>query len=261
MGNAKLAVVTGASSGIGKELAKLCAKDGYDLVIVADEPAIEDAGEALRSQGVAVDAVEADLATEDGVDQLISRIGDRDIDLLFLNAGRGLGRGFVDQDWAKVRRVIDTNVTGTIHLAHRLTPRMVRRGRGRILFTGSIAGFMPGTFQAIYNGTKAFIASFAIALRHELKHSGVTVTLLMPGATQTRFFERADMMDTKIATDEKDNPADVARDGYDAVMAGEEQVISGWTNKMQVAGSRFTPAGILAERYRRMAEPGSASRS
>ncbi|AZO05529.1 MULTISPECIES: SDR family NAD(P)-dependent oxidoreductase [unclassified Mesorhizobium] len=258
MGNGKLAVVTGASSGIGRELAKLCAKDGYDLVIVADEPAIEQAAEALRSHGVSVDAVEADLARENGADKLIAEIGDRDIDLLFLNAGRGLGRGFVDQDWNEARRVIDTNITGTVYLAHRLGRKMVGRGRGRILFTGSIAGFTPGTFQAVYNGTKAFIDSFAIALRHELKDSGVSVTVLMPGATQTRFFERADMMDTEIGVQEKDNPADVARDGYDALMAGEEQVVSGWKNKMQAAAAHVTPAGTLAEQHRNMAEPGSA---
>ncbi|RWL84344.1 MAG: SDR family NAD(P)-dependent oxidoreductase [Mesorhizobium sp.] len=258
MGNGKLAVVTGASSGIGKELAKLCAKDGCDLVIVADEPAIEQAAEALRSHGVSVDAVEADLASEDGADRLIAEIGDRDIDLLLLNAGRGLGRGFMEQDWNEARRVIDTNITGTVYLAHRLGRKMVGRGRGRILFTGSIAGFTPGTFQAVYNGTKAFIDSFAIALRHELKDSGVSVTVLMPGAMQTRFFERARMMDTGIGVQEKDNPADVARDGYDALMAGEEQVVSGWKNKMQAAAAHVTPAGTLAEQHRNMAEPGSA---
>ncbi|TPM96604.1 SDR family NAD(P)-dependent oxidoreductase [Mesorhizobium sp. B2-1-3A] len=260
MDDAKLAVVTGASSGIGRELAKLCAKDGYDLIVVADEPAIRQAAEALQSHNVAVEAVEADLATEDGADRLIATIGDRSIDLLFLNAGRGLGRGFVDQDWAQVRRVIDTNVTGTVYLARKLGERMVRKGRGRILFTGSIAGFMPGTFQAVYNGTKAFIDSFAVALRHELKDSGVSVTVLMPGATQTRFFERADMMDTKVGTAEKDNPADVAKDGYEAMLAGEQQVISGWKNKLQVAAAHVTPAGTLAEQHRGMAEPGSAAK-
>ncbi|TIW02939.1 MAG: SDR family NAD(P)-dependent oxidoreductase, partial [Mesorhizobium sp.] len=161
-------------------------------------------------------------------------------------------------DWNEARRVIDTNITGTVYLAHRLGRKMVGRGRGRILFTGSIAGFTPGTFQAVYNGTKAFIDSFAIALRHELKDSGVSVTVLMPGATQTRFFERADMMDTEIGVQEKDNPADVARDGYDALMAGEEQVVSGWKNKMQAAAAHVTPAGTLAEQHRNMAEPGSA---
>ncbi|TPL45570.1 SDR family NAD(P)-dependent oxidoreductase [Mesorhizobium sp. B2-4-4] len=259
MTDAKLAVVTGASSGIGKELAKLCAKDGYNLVVAADEPAIQQAAEALGSHNIAVEAVEADLATVEGVDRLISRIGERDIDLLFLNAGRGLGNGFVDQDWGKIRRIIDTNITGTVYLAHQLGAKMARRGRGRILFTGSIAGFMPGTFQAVYNGTKAFIDSFAIALRHELQDTGVTVTVLMPGATQTRFFERAEMMDTKVGTDEKDNPADVAKAGYEAMMTGEEQVVSGWKNKLQVAAAHVTPAGTLAEQHREMAAPGSAS--
>ncbi|ESX99549.1 oxidoreductase [Mesorhizobium sp. LNJC405B00] len=259
MTDAKLAVVTGASSGIGRELAKLCAKDGYDLIIAADEPAIRQAAEALETHNVTVEAIEADLATVEGADRLISQIGDRDIDLLFLNAGRGLGNGFVDQDWRKVRRIIDTNVTGTVYLAHELGAKMARRGRGRILFTGSIAGFMPGTFQAVYNGTKAFIDSFSIALRHELKDSGVTVTVLMPGPTQTRFFERAEMMDTKVGSDEKDNPADVAKTGYEAMMAGDEQVVSGWKNKLQVAAAHVTPAATLAEQHRRMAEPGSAS--
>ncbi|MBZ9897456.1 SDR family NAD(P)-dependent oxidoreductase [Mesorhizobium sp. BR1-1-6] len=259
MTDAKLAVVTGASSGIGKELAKLCAKDGYDLVVAADEPAIQQAAEALGSHNIAVEAVEADLAIVEGVDRLISRIGERDIDLLFLNAGRGLGNGFVDQDWGKIRRIIDTNITGTVYLAHELGAKMARRGRGRILFTGSIAGFMPGTFQAVYNGTKAFIDSFAIALRHELQDTGVTVTVLMPGATQTRFFERAEMMDTKVGTDEKDNPADVAKAGYEAMMTGEEQVVSGWKNKLQVAAAHVTPAGTLAEQHREMAAPDSAS--
>ncbi|WP_404926683.1 SDR family NAD(P)-dependent oxidoreductase [Mesorhizobium sp. ORM16] len=259
MTDAKLAVVTGASSGIGKELAKLCAKDGYNLVVAADEPAIQQAAEALGSHNIAVEALEADLATVEGVDRLISRIGERDIDLLFLNAGRGLGNGFVDQDWGKIRRIIDTNITGTVYLAHELGAKMARRGRGRILFTGSIAGFMPGTFQAVYNGTKAFIDSFAIALRHELQDTGVTVTVLMPGATQTRFFERAEMMDTKVGTDEKDNPADVAKAGYEAMMTGEEQVVSGWKNKLQVAAAHVTPAGTLAEQHREMAAPGSAS--
>ncbi|MBZ9702738.1 MULTISPECIES: SDR family NAD(P)-dependent oxidoreductase [unclassified Mesorhizobium] len=259
MTDAKLAVVTGASSGIGKELAKLCAKDGYNLVVAADEPAIQQAAEALGSHNIAVEAVEADLATVEGVDRLISRIGERDIDLLFLNAGRGLGNGFVDQDWGKIRRIIDTNITGTVYLAHELGAKMARRGRGRILFTGSIAGFMPGTFQAVYNGTKAFIDSFAIALRHELQDTGVTVTVLMPGATQTRFFERAEMMDTKVGTDEKDNPADVAKAGSEAMMTGEEQVVSGWKNKLQVAAAHVTPAGTLAEQHREMAAPGSAS--
>ena len=134
---------------------------------------------------------------------------------------------------------------------------MRQRGQGRILITGSIAGFMPGSFQAVYNGTKAFIDSFSFALRNELKDTKITVTCLMPGATETEFFERADMLDTKIGQQEKDDPAKVARDGFDAMMKGEGDVVSGWKNKLQVAAASVTPSSVLAEQHRKMAEPGS----
>lgn len=253
------ALVTGASSGIGRELAKLSARHGCDLLIVADENEIEDAAAELRAFGTEVKAVQADLATEAGVDQVLQALGGRPIDYLLANVGRGLGRGFVDQDWQRIRRVVDTNITGTVYLVHAVARQMVERGSGKILFTGSIAGFMPGTFQAVYNGTKAFIDSFAIALRHELQDTGVTVSLLMPGATETRFFERADMLDTKVGQDEKDEAADVAKTGFEAMLDGEEQVVAGWKNKLQVAAAHIMPAGRLAEQHRGMAEPGSAS--
>jgi short-subunit dehydrogenase len=139
---------------------------------------------------------------------------------LLANAGRGLGKAFLDQRWPDIRHVIDTNVTGTLYLLHKIGRDMRTRGRGRVLITGSIAGFMPGTFQAVYNGTKALLDSFSFALRAELKVSGVTVTCLMPGATETEFFERADMLDTKVGQSKKDDPADVAKVGYDAMMRG-----------------------------------------
>jgi short-subunit dehydrogenase len=134
-------------------------------------------------------------------------------------------------------------------------------GRGRILLTGSIAGFIPGTYHAVYNGTKAFVDSFSFALRAELKDTGVTVTCLMPGATDTDFFERADMLDTKVGQSKKDDPADVARAGFDAMMRGDGDVVSGWTHKLQSAVANVTPAGLLAEQHRRMAEPGSAGKA
>jgi uncharacterized protein len=136
---------------------------------------------------------------------------------------------------------------------------MRAQGEGRILVTGSIAGFMPGTYQAVYNGTKAFIDSFSFALRAELKGSGVTVTCLMPGATETDFFERADMLDTKVGTQKKDDPADVAKTGFDAMMRGDGDVVSGWQNKLQSAIANITPAGVLAEQHRKMAAPGTAT--
>ena len=189
------------------------------------------------------------------------RIAGRPIDALVANAGHGLGRAFLDQDFADIRHVIDTNVTGTVYLVQLVGRAMRSRRQGRILLTGSIAGFMPGTYQAVYNGTKAFVDSFSFALRAELKDSGVTVTCLMPGATETDFFERADMLDTKVGQAKKDDPADVARVGFDAMMRGDGDVVSGWKNKLQSAIANVTPAGILAEQHRRMAEPGSAEKA
>jgi short-subunit dehydrogenase len=256
-----LAVVTGASSGIGRELALICAQEGFDLVIAADRPEIDEVAEQLRSHGADVTAIKTDLAEVTNVAALWSVVGDRPVDALLANAGHGLGHGFLDQDFDAARHVIDTNVTGTVYLVQLVGRSMRNRGQGRILFTGSIAGFMPGTFQAVYNGTKAFIDSFAIALRAELKDSGVTVTCLMPGATDTDFFARADMLDTKVGQGPKDDPADVARVGFDAMMSGEADVVSGWKNKLQVAMAGVTPAEVLAERHRKMAEPGSANKS
>jgi short-subunit dehydrogenase len=255
---AKLAVVTGASTGIGYHLARECASHGYDLVVVADEPEIAKAAEDIRALGVKVKSVKADLATLKGVDKLIAAAGERPIDLLFANAGRGLGHAFLDQPFMDARRVIDTNITGTVYLIHRVAHVMRTRGEGRILITGSIAGFTPGTFQAIYNGTKAFLDSFSFALRAELDGTGVTVTCLMPGATDTEFFARADMLDTKIGAGKKDDPADVAKIGFDAMMRGDGDIVSGWKNKIQSAIASITPSAILAEQHRKRAEPGSA---
>jgi uncharacterized protein len=251
------AIVTGASVGIGYELAKLAADEGYDLLVVSDDGQIDSAAADFRAMGSNVDAVTLDLATEDGVDALYDAAKGRPVDALLANAGRGLGKGFLDQDFREARHVVDTNITGTIYLIQKVGRDMRARGEGRILITGSIAGFMPGTFQAVYNGTKAFIDSFSFALRNELKDTGVTVTCLMPGATETEFFERADLMDTKVGQAKKDDPAMVARVGFDAMLKGEGDVVSGWKNKLQSAIANVTPAGVLAEQHRKMAEPGS----
>jgi short-subunit dehydrogenase len=252
-----LAIVTGASSGIGLELARECAKNGFDLVVAADRPLTE-AELELQSFGAQVDSVEADLATPEGLAQLVSAVGGRPVEALLANAGHGLGKAFLDQDFDEVRHVIDTNITGTLALIQAVGNDMSVRGSGRILITGSIAGFMPGTFQAVYNGTKAFIDSFSWALRNELKDSGVTVTCLMPGATETEFFARADMMDTKVGTDKKQDPAEVARIGFKAMMEGEGDVVAGFKNKLHSAIATVTPSSVLAEQHRKMAEPGSA---
>jgi short-subunit dehydrogenase len=254
-----LAVVTGASTGIGFELARQCAENGFDLVVCADEPRIVEAAQSLSQHGGRVEPIQADLATPQGVEQLyqaVRRIGP--VDALLANAGRGLGRGFLDQDFREIQRVVETNVTGTLDLIHRIGRDMRERGRGRILITGSIAGLMPGSFQAVYNGTKAFLDSFAFALRNELKDAGVSVTCLMPGATETEFFERADMMDTKVGTSKKADPAEVARIGFQAMMKGEGDVVAGWNNKLRAAIAAVMPQSALAEQHRKMAEPGTA---
>jgi short-subunit dehydrogenase len=253
-----LAVVTGASSGIGLELARLCARNGFDLVIAADEPQIHTPVGELRQLGASVDALQVDLATEDGVAELCDVIGGRAVEALIANAGRGLGHAFLEQEWTAVRRVIDTNVTGTLCLLHKIGRDMQARSRGRILIVGSIAGFMPGTYQAVYNGTKALIDSFAVALRHELKDSGVTVSCLMPGPTETKFFERAGLMDTKVGTDKKQPADEVARAGFEAMMRGED-VVSGFKNKVQAAISHVLPADTVAEMHTRLTKPGTAA--
>jgi len=257
----QLAIVTGASTGIGYELARRCAVEGFDLLVAADEPEIFEAARDLEALGARVDAIGVDLATPDGVDELYEAIGGRSVDALLANAGRGLGDAFLNQNFADAKRVVETNITGTIYLIHRVGRDMRARGAGRILITGSIAGFMPGTYQAVYNGTKAFLDSFSFALRAELKDSGVTVTCLMPGATDTEFFERAHMTDTKVGQSKKDDPAQVADMGFDAMMKGEGDVVTGWMNKLRSAIANVTPASILAEQHRSMAEPGSGRKS
>ncbi len=252
-----LAVVTGASSGIGFHLARCCAANGFDLVVAADRP-LDDVADDLRMDGAKVTIVHADLATQRGVDDLCEAIGARSVDALLTNAGHGLGKGFLDQDFREIEHVVDTNITGTIYLLHKVGREMRSRGRGRILITGSIAGFMPGSFQAVYNGTKAFIDSFAAALRNELKDTGVTVTCLMPGPTDTEFFARADMLDTQVATEDKADPAKVAKLGFEAMMEGEADVVAGLKNKLQTIMAKITPSQVLAEQHRKIAEPGSA---
>ena len=256
-----LAVVTGASSGIGLELARQFAENGFDVIVAAEDGAIHDAAQGLDGDGASVDAVQVDLATPQGVEQLHARIAaaGRPVDALALNAGVGAGGAFAtDTDLAAELKLVDLNVRSTVHLAKLVVRDMVARGEGRVLFTSSIASTMPGAFQAVYNASKSFVQSFALALRNELKDTGVTVTSLMPGPTETEFFERADMLDTKVGASDKDDPADVAREGFEALMAGSERVVSAsLSTKLQGRGSRLMPDSAKAAMHRRMAEPGS----
>jgi uncharacterized protein len=256
----KFAIITGASTGIGFELATLAAKNGYDILVVANEPLIDAAAADFKQFGTDVQSVNADLSTIDGVDTLLSAAAGRQIDLLCANAGHGLGHGFLDQAVADWRMVVDTNITGTIYLLQKVLPAMIARNDGKVLVTGSVAGYIPGAFQAVYNGTKSFIDSFTEALRNEIKESdGVTLTTLMPGPVDTEFFDRADMLDTSVGADpNKRDPADVAKDGWDAVMGGKPSVFSGLKTKIQGVLANVTPGSVLAEQHRKMAEPGSA---
>jgi len=253
------AVVTGASTGIGFELARCCAQDGFDLLIAADEPAIGEAASRISAEGGSVEALQVDLATPEGVAELHGATRGRPVSALLANAGIGLGGGFLDQDWQRVRRLIDLNVVGTLDLIQRIGRDMRRRGEGRILITGSIAGLMPGTYHAVFNGTKALLDSFAYALGAELDGTGVTVTCLMPGVTETEFFERADLTDTKYGTQKKQSPEEVARTGFAAMMKGEAEVVTGWNNKLRAAISHLIPNTVLAKMHAKEAGPGTGT--
>jgi uncharacterized protein len=251
-----LALVTGASSGIGFELAKLCSARGYDLVIVANEIEINEASTSLGNSG-SVQPIEADLATTSGIEKIFQVIGDRPIHVLMANAGAGMKGAYLDQTMDEIRHTIETNVTGTLHVVHHVAKSMLERRAGKILITGSIAGFMPGPYNAVYNASKAFIDSFSYALREELADTGVTVTCLMPGATETKFFDRAQIRDTKLGQANKDDPAFVARQGFDAMIAGDAQVVTGWMNKVVASIANVTPATLLAKLHKAQAQPGS----
>jgi uncharacterized protein len=255
------AVITGASSGIGYELAKVFAENGFDLLINAEDD-LSAVQRDVANEEVEVETVQADLSNPKGVEKLYARIqkAGRPVDAIALNAGIGAGGDFArDTDLAQELELIDLNIRSTVHLSKLVLPDMVRRGEGRILLTSSIASTMPGTFQAVYNASKSFVQSFALGIRLELKGTGVMVTSLMPGPTETEFFERAHMEDTRVGSSEKDDPAEVARQGFDALMKGKERVVAGsLANRLMAYGGRFVPDRAKAEAHRLMAEPRSS---
>ncbi|HEY9825043.1 MAG TPA: SDR family NAD(P)-dependent oxidoreductase [Stenomitos sp.] len=256
-----LAVVTGASSGIGYELAKQFAQNGFDLVVTSTNSSINDAAQTFNGMGANVETVQADLATYDGVETLYRQIKEtnRPVEAIAINAGVGVGGPFVETDLQEELNLIELNVVSTVHLAKRVVKDMVDRGRGKVLFTSSIAALMPGPFEAVYAASKTFIHSFAEGLRNELKDTDVTVTALMPGATDTNFFHRAGMDDTKVGTDQKDDPAEVAKQGFEALMAGKDDIVAGsLKTKLQANVSKVLPDTVNAEQHRKLSEPGSA---
>jgi uncharacterized protein len=257
-----LAVVTGASSGIGYGLANVLGEAGFDLVVAAEDPIITAAAASFGRRGVAVKAVQADLATYDGVERLYAALGGRAPDAVAINAGVGVNGDFArDNDLAADLRLIDLNVKSTVHLAKRVLPDMVAAGAGKLLFTSSIAALMPGPYEATYAASKAFILSFAEAIRYELRDTGITVTVLMPGPTDTNFFDRAGMQETKLgAMDGKDDPLDVAREGFHALMAGKDLVVAGsFKNKVRAAAGKVLPETTKAKMHGQISEPGSAA--
>lgn len=257
------AVVTGASNGIGFELAKVFAEEGFDLLITAEDEEIEAAQRELNQLTASVECTRLDLSREEEVVRLHQRIQAtaRPVDVLCLNAGIGEGGDFArETDLRKELRLIDLNVRSTVHLCKLAVREMVARDEGRILITSSIASTMPGSFQAVYNASKSFDQSFALALRNELKDTGVTVTSLMPGPTETEFFERAGMEDTPIGEGPKDDPAEVARQGFEALMDGKERVVAGGIKtKAQAASAKVLPDSVKAEMHRKQAQPATAS--
>jgi len=256
-----LALVTGASSGIGFELARQFAEHGFDLLVNAEDDRLTAAAERLRASGTRVHPVQADLRDYAEVERLWAAVTatGRPVSAAALNAGIGRGGAFLDTDLADELAIIDLNITSTVHLAKRLLRDMAAQGEGRVLITSSIASTMPGPFQAVYNASKSFLQSFAEALSSELKDTGVTVTSLMPGPTDTDFFRRGDLEDTKLAQQATDDPALVARQGFDALMRGREKKLAGSAkSRGQGLADAVLPDRLKAAGHRKMAEPGSA---
>jgi uncharacterized protein len=255
-----LALVTGASSGIGHELAKQFAANGFDLIVNAEDPELTGVAQELRGTGATVSQVQADLRSPEGVRAVWAAVGatGRPLAAAALNAGVGHGGAFVETDVDHEQEIIDTNVTSTVRLAKLVLHDMAARHEGRVLFTSSIASTMPGAFQAVYNASKSFVQSFAEALQEELKDSGVTITSLMPGPTATNFFHRADMDDTKVGSSGQDDPAQVAKQGFEALMKGEKKLVAGGLGtKAQGLAAKVLPDSVKGVLHREQAEPGS----
>lgn len=253
-----LAVVTGASSGIGLELALQFADNGFDLILNAEGEGLEEAAARCRERGAEVTTVRQDLRTSAGVEALYAVVASagRPVDAAAVNAGVGRGGAFVDTPVTDLLEVVELNVASTVHLTRLLLADMVARDQGRLLLTSSIAATMPGTYAAVYNASRSFVQSLGEALQTELEDSAVTVTLLMPGPTETNFFRRAQMEDTQVGQSDKDDPADVARQGFEALMAGKSRVVAAsLATKAQELLGKVLPDRIKAKRHEKMAEP------
>lgn len=260
--NRPLAVITGASSGIGYELAKQFAQHGFDLVVTATGSTINEVAQSFTELGADVKTVEADLTTYDGVESLYEQVQatGRVVEAIAINAGVGVGGKFTETALEDELSLINLNVVSSVHLAKRIVKDMVAHRNGKILFTSSIAALMPGPFEAVYAASKAFVHSFAAGLRNELKDTGVTVTSFMPGPTDTNFFHRAEMDDTRAGAGPKDDPAVVASQAVEALLEGKDSLVTGsLATKIQGNISQALPDGVNAELHRKLVEPGSAT--
>lgn len=258
MSDTKTALITGASSGIGFELAKQFARHGYDLVVTAEDDGIRDVPDRLAEHGTAVQAVQADLRTADGVEHVYHSAieGGRVLHAAALNAGIGRGGKFLETELADDLSLIDLNVRSTVHLAKLVLRDMANRGEGKVLFTSSVASMMPGSYQNVYNASKSFIQSFAEALRDELRDTSITVTALLPGPTDTDFFRRANLENSLVGKMNKDDPAQVARQGFEALMRGDQKVVGGGiTSKIMGTVSRVLPDSVKAVGSRVISAP------
>jgi short-subunit dehydrogenase len=253
----KTALITGGTSGIGKELAKLFAHDGYNLIIVArDQNELDSTANELRTLGSEVSTISKDLSKTEEAHALCQEVNQQ-VDVLVNDAAQGVYGLFKDNDLQRELDIVHLNICATVILTKHFAQQMLTRGEGKVLNLGSIASKVPGPWQAVYHGTKAFVYSFTMSIREEMKDSGVTFTTLMPGVTDTDFFNKAGMNESRIVQDKDamSDPADVAKDGYEALMAGEDHVISGFKNKVQIAASNLMPDSAVAHMMNEQQKP------
>lgn len=254
----KYALITGATSGIGYELAKLFAKDKYNLVIVArDSGELDRIATELQSGGLQVHTIAKDLFQKESAQEIYNEVRSKgiNIDILVNDAGQGHYGKFEDTDLEKELNIIQLNIISCVTLTKLFLKDMLSKNEGKILNLGSIAGEAPGPYQSVYHGTKAFVNSWSAAIRNELKDTNISVTVLLPGATDTDFFNKADMQDSKILDTKLSKPEDVAKDGYEALMSGDDKIISGLKNKVQVAMANVLPDSVASETMGKQQEP------
>jgi uncharacterized protein len=254
-------LITGGTSGIGFELAKLFAADGHRIILVSrSEDHLEETANTLATQfGVEVKTFAKDLFLPESAFELYEEVvaAGLQVDVLVNDAGQGIYGLFTEKDIQRQLAIIQLNVSSLVVLTYQWLKDMVARGEGKILNVSSIASKIPGPWQAVYHGTKAFVQSFTAAIRSEVKDQGITVTALLPGVTDTDFFNKADMTASKAVQDKDEmaDPAQVAKDGYEALLSGKDSVVSGFKNKMQAALNAVTPEEMAADQMNKMQEP------